>query len=243
MSMKPTKVTDKSKAWNRKKKHRNAPCSKLAHMRFLIISEDKKSSTWYFEELVKQYDERLIYLRVVGCGKNTQSLVNDVEGIRKDAEKKLKEEFALPLTFDQIWLVFDKDDFPDDKFDNAISSAKKIDKCHVAWSNECFEYWYLLHFVYATSAMDRDAIFKKLRENFPGYEEKFGKVSYRELKGEKGLQFHQEMAHHPNLKQALKWSDAQNAVFNAESPHESNPSTHISDLIHALDAAKNFASN
>jgi len=47
--------------------------------------------------------------------------------------------------FDEVWCVFDKDDFPDQDFNQAIvlASAKGF---RVAYSNQAFEYWLLLHF-------------------------------------------------------------------------------------------------
>ena len=48
-----------------------------------------------------------------------------------------------------IWLVYDKDDFAADSFDNTQYSAenrKSKRKYKVAWSNECLELWFLLHF-------------------------------------------------------------------------------------------------
>ncbi|WP_304969408.1 RloB family protein, partial [Romboutsia ilealis] len=45
--------------------------------------------------------------------------------------------------------MYDKDDFPLDNFDNTQYSAEKrkeIRKYRVAWSNECIELWFVLHF-------------------------------------------------------------------------------------------------
>lgn len=50
---------------------------------------------------------------------------------------------------EDVWLMYDKDDFPLDDFDNTQYSAlsrKDIRKYKVAWSNECIELWFVLHF-------------------------------------------------------------------------------------------------
>ncbi len=50
---------------------------------------------------------------------------------------------------EEIWLVYDKDDFPADDFDNTQFSAQSYNdhrRIRVAWSNECVELWFLLHF-------------------------------------------------------------------------------------------------
>jgi len=57
--------------------------------------------------------------------------------------------------FDQVWVVFDRDSFPPDDFDNAIAMAE-ADKIKCAWSNEAFELWYIIHFEDRKSAMSRD---------------------------------------------------------------------------------------
>jgi len=44
--------------------------------------------------------------------------------------------------------VFDKDDFPVDDFNEAVDLAQRLfGKDRVAYSNQSFEYWLLLHFL------------------------------------------------------------------------------------------------
>lgn len=45
--------------------------------------------------------------------------------------------------FDEIWCVFDVDEFPD--VEEAVAKAKRL-KIEIAVSNLCFELWLLLHF-------------------------------------------------------------------------------------------------
>ena len=53
------------------------------------------------------------------------------------------EEQSVEDVYDQVWCVFDKDDFQE--FDNAISKAASLN-FGVAYSNQAFEYWLILHF-------------------------------------------------------------------------------------------------
>ncbi|WP_374046970.1 RloB family protein [uncultured Bacteroides sp.] len=46
---------------------------------------------------------------------------------------------------DQCWVGLDKDDFPAKDFNQAITLAQK-NIFRVAYSNQAFEYWLLLHF-------------------------------------------------------------------------------------------------
>jgi predicted metalloprotease with PDZ domain len=47
--------------------------------------------------------------------------------------------------YDQLWCVFDKDDFNDNDYNAAIQIAE-VNNFEVAYSNQSFEYWFLLHF-------------------------------------------------------------------------------------------------
>ena len=57
----------------------------------------------------------------------------------------------------QIWCVYDKDSFPAKDFNGVEQRARKLSqenpdlRYHAAWSNECIEFWFLLHFAYYTS--------------------------------------------------------------------------------------------
>ncbi len=63
--------------------------------------------------------------------------------------------------YNQIWCVFDKDDFPNHNFDNAIQRAKSND-LKLAYSNEAFEIWFLLHFEFYNNPIPRQDYKEKL---------------------------------------------------------------------------------
>lgn len=128
---------------------------------FLIVSEDTKSSVLYFEDLIKEVNSiRLVAeeapkiareSKVKGCGKGEGNLVKEAERIRKREQ----------TPFDSCWLVFDKD--ADQNFAQTIKSAEKAG-FKVAWSNESFELWYLLHFRNQSSFIDRKACISALEQ-------------------------------------------------------------------------------
>lgn len=63
------------------------------------------------------------------------------------------------MTFDRVWVVFDKDSFAD--FNQAISLAHRQGmKC--AWTNEAFELWFCLHFEFINTRISRSDYIKKL---------------------------------------------------------------------------------
>jgi hypothetical protein len=72
-------------------------------------------------------------------------------------------------TYDQVWCIFDKDDFRDSAFNSAIQLAKK-NKFHVAYSNQAFEYWIILHFEdHQGGQMHRDDYNDKLNKLLKPY--------------------------------------------------------------------------
>lgn len=60
----------------------------------------------------------------------------------------------------EAWVVFDKDDFDIEK---AIKLAEE-NNINVAWSNEAFELWLLLHFNFIETPMKRDICLNKLKD-------------------------------------------------------------------------------
>lgn len=71
---------------------------------------------------------------------------------------------------DQIWCVFDVDDFlKQDKetFTKALKKAKE-NHINIAWSNPCFELWPMLHFELIETAIDAESCQKKLKVFFKG---------------------------------------------------------------------------
>jgi len=111
---------------------------------FLIICEGAVTEPEYFNSF------RLTSANVhaVGKGLNTLSLVNEAIKIRKQEKVKGR-------TYDQYWVVFDKDDFPDKDFNDAIKLAE-ANGFNVAYSNQAFEYWFLLHFNLYQGPLHRD---------------------------------------------------------------------------------------
>ena len=72
----------------------------------------------------------------------------------------------------QIWWCMNKDSFPAQHFNGVVERAEKLNKqnpelqYHAAWSNECIEFWFLLHFAYYTSNNHRSEYKNFLNEKF-----------------------------------------------------------------------------
>lgn len=132
---------------------------------FLIVTEGERTEPLYFRGIQKLIKEKIggmidvvetPVIDIHGEGYATGKLIEITEKIVKDAK----------IIYQNIWVVFDKDDFED--FDRAIEDA--VNKGYkVAWSNQSFEYWLYLHFHYSDSALHRDAWNEKLDGIFKQY--------------------------------------------------------------------------
>lgn len=69
---------------------------------------------------------------------------NPITFVEKAIEHRKRIQKSKDLKYDQTWLVFDRDDFDEDDFRKAIQKAEK-EGFLVAYSNQAFDYWYLLH--------------------------------------------------------------------------------------------------
>ena len=135
----------KSTRLRRKTRNRGAP-----RPVFLIVCEGEKTEPNYFRAF------RVPSAHVKGAARNTLSLVEYAEMTRKRAARDDE-------IYDQVWCVFDRDEFDAGQFNEAVKTAERYG-FRVAWSNECFELWYLLHFNYYDTAISRVDYSRKLTE-------------------------------------------------------------------------------
>ena len=96
--------------------------------KFLIVCEGKNTEPSYFNK----FKLSTATIKAVGKGFNTKSLVEWAVELSKEDN------------YNQIWCVFDKDDCPDNDFNDAITNAENAG-FKAAYSNQAFEYWILLH--------------------------------------------------------------------------------------------------
>lgn len=154
----------------KRRKHEYRPINTNS---FLIVTEGERTEPLYLKGIQKKIKEKMdgridvIEIPVIdihgeGCG--TGKLIEVTERIVKEAK----------ILYQNVWVVFDKDDFDD--FDVAIQVGKEKGY-QVAWSNQSFEYWLYLHFNYSDSALHRHDWNEKLNEIFKRYN--LGDGTYR----------------------------------------------------------------
>lgn len=164
MSLKPKKHRDQIKIAEKMKQKQSKMNTKYQLPPYtLIVSEGIKTEPLYLNGLVDKINEQYKdiakekHISVYGTGRNTKGLLKFVDKRVANGEWEI---------YENIWLVYDKDDFPEDNFDNTQFSAenRKDSKIRVAWSNESFELWLLFHFQDYNADNGREAYIKKLNE-------------------------------------------------------------------------------
>ena len=120
---------------------------------YLIVSEGTKTETYYFEALRDDMPKGIIDIEIKGKGMNTSSLVNEAIKLRDERKRQFENGLAIH-EYDEVWVVFDKDDFGE-LYNVAVKKADQ-ESIECACSNQAFELWYLLHFDFHDSALHRN---------------------------------------------------------------------------------------
>ena len=145
---------------------KTASSRELGHGRILIVCEGKQTEPNYFNK----FRERLLALK-----KNrTEDIVIDILPAKHPAAKHVfddarqKKESITPR-YSEVWCVFDKDKNIDDLYNQLIAKRAKEESIHIAYSNPCFELWFLLHFDYCDSQLSGKDCEKKLCSRMQDY--------------------------------------------------------------------------
>jgi hypothetical protein len=146
------------------KKQRKENALRRAPYRYLIVCEGKETEPKYFNGIKRKINakyaqsvrvEERIEMEIKGTGRNTNDLVTYTEKIINRS----------PNPYGNVWIIFDKDSFSDSQFNSAIEQAQKLG-FNAGWSNEAIELWFLLHFEYLTTGINRDQYCDKLDQHF-----------------------------------------------------------------------------
>lgn len=141
-----------------KRSTRSTGKKKQEKKKVLIALEDTKSAKFYFEKLIrdKGLSGEVVFADHIGTDPN--SVIQAI--IEHKANKKHKHR-----TYEQSWAVFDKDDYSKQAINGAIKRAKDL-TIDIAFSNESYELWILLHFESTSAPMSRNDLRKKLNTIF-----------------------------------------------------------------------------
>ncbi|CAM3831079.1 RloB family protein [Mesobacillus thioparans] len=174
----------------------------------LIVCEGTKSEPNYFHGF------KLTNLTIEGCGGDPLTVVDKAISIQTSEKAKGK-------IFDQVWCVFDRDSFPAYRFNGALQKAEARD-FKVAYSNEAFELWYVLHFEYLNTGISRNDYGDKISHYIQEDYQKNDPYIFDKLQ-----QFGDQ-----NL--AIRYAARLVNSYNPRDPYNDNPSTTVYTLVEIL---------
>lgn len=149
-----------------RKQRRKEYLEKKEH-RYYIFCEGEQTEPLYFEGFRRLIEENPIYrgmvlIEIEPCAAETMRVIGMAERyVRKNG-----------IDRGQIWCVYDKDSFPAKDFNGVAERVERLNlenqtlQYHAAWSNECIEFWFLLHFAYYTSDNHRSEFVRFLNDKF-----------------------------------------------------------------------------
>lgn len=193
---------------------------------FLIVTEGVCTEPFYFRGLQQKIEAKIggridvvenPLIDIYGEGCATGKLIEVTDRIVKEAK----------VIYQNIWVVFDKDDFED--FDEAVQSGRNKGY-NVAWSNQSFEYWLYLHFYYSDAALHRDDWNEKLSAIFR--QNKIGDGTYH-----KNYETIYDMVNvNDGVNTAIKNAQRRMSAFREgrDAPSEYNPGTMVYRLVQDL---------
>lgn len=141
-----------ARAWTRRRTLARHIAARYVRNRILILCEGQATEPNYFRKFPVDID--LVELDVRGAGANTLSLVSEAIRLGEKAAKGNR-------PYNQIWCVLDRDAFPAGNFNAAFRVAAE-NRIRIAYSNQCFELWYFLHYHFNDAGIDRHAYSDKL---------------------------------------------------------------------------------
>jgi len=198
-----------NKPWEQKPPGRR-PAETRARRRVLIVCEDSKSSRFYFKSF--PIDAKRAEVLTSGTGMNTDSLVEAAIRLKKQAVKE---------PYNEVWCVFDRDSFPLGNYTRAFELARGSG-IKVAWANEAFELWYLLHFNYHDTGISGQDYKAKLKQSGLEYD-KADKTIYDKVK-----------EHHATALKFARRLERHWREMGEKFPERQNPSTNIHKLVEFL---------
>jgi len=149
------------------RKKRRQEYLEMKEYRYYIFCEGEQTEPLYFTGFKNLIEDNPIYrdmvlIQIEPCGAETMRVIGQAERYVRENQ----------ITKGQIWCVYDKDSFPARDFNGVVNRVMSLNKenplvqYHAAWSNECIEFWFLLHFAYYTSNNHRTEYIRFLNEKY-----------------------------------------------------------------------------
>ena len=145
-----------------RKSFRRGPPSRQPAPIVLIVCEGEATEPTYFKRLRVEKHLPSTSVEVIP-GSISGSHPKSITAYAKERKNEAR---ADRVPYDVIWCVFDRDEHP--KIEQAFQQAKD-NGFRLAFSNPCFELWYLLHFADQRALIGRDEARRKLETHVADY--------------------------------------------------------------------------
>ncbi|EFO79871.1 abortive phage resistance protein [Oscillochloris trichoides DG-6] len=171
--------------------------------RFLIVCEGEQTEPNYF----RAFQVPGLVITIKDTRERGKKLIQKAEHLRELAD------------YDQVWCVFDRDDLTPSQIAEAYQYAQQT-SIRIAFSNQAFEIWYLLHFDYHNTAITRSDYCERLGK-------KIGQEYTKNSHGMYNLLFR---------RQALAMVHAARLIaqYTPRRPAEDDPATTVYELVDEL---------
>ncbi|MDB5243636.1 MAG: RloB protein [Spirosoma sp.] len=141
-----------SKLSSKESPFKRRPAFRALRESFLILCEGESTEPLYFNAF------RLSTAQVRALPVTS----GDALAVVNAAIKRRQIELEKGNEYDHYWVVFDKDATSNVRFNSAIALAG-LNGFRVAYSNQAFELWFILHFDYVSSPMHRNQYANRLK--------------------------------------------------------------------------------
>ena len=192
---------------------------------YLIVTEGTQTEPNYFNGLKRKIHKKVSgnvdivapAIDVKGKGLGTCSLIEETLNLIKHAR----------ILYQNVWVVFDRDDFED--FDAAVKMARE-NNIQAAWSNSCFEYWIDLHFEYCVQELTSEDWRRRVDHQF----KKSGMNGGVYQKNDENI--FEELSEEGRLDNAFANAKRRMGEFNStkDVPSKFNPGTTVYQLVENL---------
>lgn len=196
--------------WKKKRSAKRRIRNRAPRDRILIVCEGECTEPLYFRAF--PVNKTVVDVDISGMGANTDSLVEKAAELKNEALKN-----GDP--YNQVWCVFDRDSFPAQNFNRAFQLAQN-QKIRIAYTNQAFELWYLLHFHFYNVGMSRHGYIDKLSALLTWHYQKNNQKMYEVL--------------HPKQQDAIRNAKKLLSTYSSFNPEKNDPSTTVYRLVEEL---------
>lgn len=171
--------------------------------RFLIVCEGEQTEPNYF----RAFQVPGLVVRIKDVNQRGRALIEKAKQLREAED------------YDQVWCVFDRDDLLPGQINEAHQRARQF-SIGVAFSNQAFELWYLLHYDFHNVAITRDDYRTYL-------ERRLGRVYAKNSHDMYELLRHRQPIAIANARRLLE-------LYDPSRPDQDDPSTTVHRLVEEL---------